>query len=41
VRSYRIIFRYETGKEGRHIFCPFAERRGVVYEAFLRITQDR
>jgi mRNA-degrading endonuclease RelE of RelBE toxin-antitoxin system len=37
VRSYRIIFRYETGKQGRKIFCPFAEHRGVVYEAFLNL----
>ena len=37
VRSYRIIFRYETGKYGRRIFCPFAERRSVVYETFLNL----
>ena len=35
VRSYRIIFRYETGRYGRMIHCDFAEHRGVVYEAFL------
>ena len=37
VRSYRIIFRYETGKHGRKIFCPFAEHRGVVYETLLNL----
>jgi mRNA interferase RelE/StbE len=37
VRSYRIIFRYETGKHGRRIFCPFVEHRGVVYETFLNL----
>ena len=36
VRSYRIIFRYETSKGGRRIFCPFLERRSIVYEAFQR-----
>ena len=40
VRAYRIIFRYETNRYGRHIFCPFAEHRGVVYEAFLRVLAD-
>jgi len=35
VRSYRIIFRYETGKSGRKIFCPFVEHRSIVYETFL------
>jgi mRNA interferase RelE/StbE len=40
VRSYRIIFRYETGRHGTRIFCPFAEHRGVVYEAFLRVLGD-
>jgi mRNA interferase RelE/StbE len=34
VRSYRIIFRYEVGRSGRKIFCPFVEHRSVVYEAF-------
>jgi len=37
VRSYRIIFRYETGKHGRRFFCPFVEHRGVVYETFLNL----
>jgi mRNA interferase RelE/StbE len=37
VRSYRIIFRYETGRNSRKIFCAFAERRSVVYETFLRL----
>ena len=37
VRSYRIIFRYETGTHGRKIFCPFVEHRGVVYETFLNL----
>jgi len=37
IRSYRIIFRYETGKHGRRIFCPFVEYRSVVYEAFLNL----
>ncbi len=37
VRSYRIIFRYETGKHGRMIRCDFAEHRGVVYETFLNL----
>ena len=37
VRSYRIIFRYETGKHGRIIRCDFAEHRGVVYETFLTL----
>jgi mRNA-degrading endonuclease RelE of RelBE toxin-antitoxin system len=40
VRSYRIIFRYETGRHGRRIFCPFAEHRGVVYETFLRLLAN-
>jgi mRNA interferase RelE/StbE len=35
--SYRIIFRYGTGKQGRSIRCDFAERRGVVYETFLNL----
>ena len=37
VRSYRIVFRYETSKHGRIIRCDFAERRSVVYEAFLNL----
>ncbi len=37
VHVYRIIFRYETGKSGRRIFCPFAEHRSVVYETFLNL----
>jgi mRNA interferase RelE/StbE len=40
IRSYRIIFRYETGRHGRKIFCAFAEHRGVVYEAFLSVLGD-
>lgn len=40
IRSYRIIFRYENSRHGRRIFCPFAEHRGVVYEAFLRLLAD-
>jgi mRNA interferase RelE/StbE len=40
VRSYRIIFRYETSRNSRRIFCPFAEHRGVVYEAFMRVLGD-
>jgi mRNA interferase RelE/StbE len=40
VRTYRIIFRYETDRRGRKIFCPFAEHRGVVYEAFMRVLED-
>jgi len=37
VRTYRIIFRYESGKHGRLIRCDFAERRSVVYETFLNL----
>lgn len=37
VRSYRIIFRYESGKQGRIIRCDFAEHRSVVYETFLNL----
>ena len=40
IRSYRIIFRYQIDRRGRHIFCPFAEHRGVVYEAFMRTMGD-
>jgi mRNA interferase RelE/StbE len=40
IRSYRVIFRYETGRNNRKIFCAFAEHRGVVYEAFLRVLGD-
>ena len=38
VHSYRIIFRYEIGRQGRRIFCPFVEHRGVVYDIFLRLV---
>lgn len=40
VRSYRIIFRYDSRKSGRMIRCDFAEHRGVVYETFLRLLAD-
>jgi len=40
VRSYRIIFRYDSRKNERVIRCDFAERRSVVYEAFLRMVGD-
>ena len=40
VRSYRIIFRYDTRKHERFIRCDFAEHRGVVYETFLRLLED-
>jgi mRNA interferase RelE/StbE len=37
VRSYRIIFRYDTSRHKRIIRCDFAEHRSVVYEAFLNL----
>jgi mRNA-degrading endonuclease RelE of RelBE toxin-antitoxin system len=37
VRSYRIIFRYETVRHERIIRCDFAERRSVIFETFLRL----
>ena len=40
IRSYRIIFRYETNRHERKIFCPFVEHRSVVYEAFSRLLAD-
>jgi mRNA-degrading endonuclease RelE of RelBE toxin-antitoxin system len=40
VRSYRIIVRYENSRHGPRIFCPFVERRSVVYEAFISVMGD-
>jgi mRNA-degrading endonuclease RelE of RelBE toxin-antitoxin system len=40
VRSYRVIFRYDLHKHDRIIRCDFAEHRGVVYEAFMRVLGD-
>jgi mRNA-degrading endonuclease RelE of RelBE toxin-antitoxin system len=40
IRSHRIIFRYEISRNSRRIFCPFAEHRSVVYEAFMRVLGD-
>ncbi len=40
IRHYRIIFRYRSGRGERTILCDFAEHRGVVYEAFMRVLGD-
>jgi len=37
IRSYRVIFRYDTGRHERIIRCDFVEHRSVVYETFLNL----
>lgn len=40
VRTYRVVFRYDPRGKERIIRCDFAEHRGVVYEAFIRVLGD-
>lgn len=39
VGPYRIIFKYHLSGPTRSIRCDFAEKRSIVYEAFMRFVE--
>jgi len=39
VGPYRVIFKYHLAGETRSIRCDFAEKRSIVYEAFIHFIE--
>ena len=39
VKTYRVVFRYETVENQRFARCVFAERRDLVYELFTEVMK--